>query len=192
MREFFFQCLHCEGTSIVCDVPYSVYSCGNVRDSVPRYILSNDFFAFYIPSVLCRIPEWKFKFRTFQIFFLYWLSYIIVNFDLIFLKKSHKRRILLIGHNWQFYLRVRSDERGSFSEYFTVRQKKNWKFICNYFIWYIIAWRLKLTVTVPLIYISKVTGTKLFSKQFQNITKLLSLVMFWNCFENINQRNVNF
>ena len=117
-----FQCLHCEGTSIVCDVPYSVYSCGNVRDSVPRYILSNDFFAFYIPCVVSN-PWMKIQIPNISNFFLYWLSCIIVNFDLIFLKKSHKRRILLIGHNWQFYLRVRSDERGSFSEYFTVRQK---------------------------------------------------------------------
>ena len=117
-----FQCLHCEGTSIVCDVPYSVYSCGNVRDSVPRYILSNDFFAFYIPGVVSN-PWMKIQIPNISNFFLYWLSYIIVNFDLIFLKKSHKRRILLIGHNWQFCLRVRSDERGSFSEYFTVRQK---------------------------------------------------------------------
>ena len=117
-----FQCLHCEGTSIVCDVPYSVYSCGNVRDSVPRYILSNDFFAFYIPSVVSN-PWMKIQIPNISNFFP--ILAVIYNcqfwFDIF--KKSHKRRILLIGHNWQFCLRVRSDERGSFSEYFTVRQK---------------------------------------------------------------------
>ena len=89
VRIKLFQCLHCEGTSIVCDVPYSVYSCGNVRDSVPRYILSNDFFAFYIPCVVSN-PWMKIQIPNISNFFLYWLSCIIVNFDLIFLKKVTK------------------------------------------------------------------------------------------------------